>query len=68
MGNAVPERCMYIFIDLVNFIVSGNGAEWYTREGTNCCFPLARLLKYNFGSVVGGSFLNAFFNFIDFLF
>ena len=30
--------------------------------------PVSRFFKFNFGSVVGGSFLNAFFNFIDFLF
>lgn len=35
---------------------------------SNCCIPVSRFFKYNFGSVAGGSFLNAFFNFIDFLF
>ena len=48
----------------------GNATEWYVREGqaSNCCLPVSRLFKFNFGSVAGGSFLNAFFNFIDFLF
>lgn len=51
-------------------MVSGNAAEWYIKGGraTNFCTPVGRYFKYNFGSVVGGSFLNAFFNFIDFLF
>lgn len=54
----------------VNFMVSGNAAEWYIRGGkaSNCYTPVQRYFSNNFGSVVGGSFLNAFFNFIDFLF
>ena len=61
---------VHYLLNLVNFIISGNATEWYVREGktTNCCLPVSRLFKFNFGSVVGGSFLNAFFNFIDFLF
>ena len=37
-------------------------------KNLNCCRSFSRLMKYNFGSVVGGSFLNAFFNFFDFVF
>lgn len=51
-------------------MVSGNAAQWYIRGGkaSNCYAPVQRYFSFNFGSVVGGSFLNAFFNFIDFLF
>jgi hypothetical protein len=51
-------------------MISGNSAEWYVRGGKalNCYTPVDRYIRKNFGSVVGGSFLNAFFNFIDFLF
>lgn len=70
MGDTVPERFMYLFNNIVNFMVSGNAADWYVKGGraSNCCTPVGRYFKYNFGSVVGGSFLNAFFNFINFLF
>lgn len=40
--------------------------QWYTNSDPNCCITFSRLLKYHFGSVVGGSFLNAFFNILDF--
>ena len=51
-------------------MISGNASEWYIKNGqkTNCCLPVSRYFCRNFGSVVGGSFLNAFFNFFDFLF
>ena len=61
---------MQFLKDTFNFFVSGNSAEWYIKgsKSSNCCLPVGRFFKYNFGSVVGGSFLNAFFNFIDFIF
>jgi hypothetical protein len=51
-------------------MVSGNAAEWYIKgdSASNCYTPVDRYFRKNFGSVVGGSFLNAFFNFLDFLF
>lgn len=56
-------------INLVNFLISGNVTEWYTQNGktSSCLIPLKRLMCRNWGSVVGGSLLNAFFNFFDFL-
>lgn len=58
------------YFNLVNFMVSGNASEWYIKNGqkSNCCIPVGRYFCKNFGSVVGGSFLNAFFNFFNFLF
>lgn len=51
-------------------MVSGNSVEWYFRNeahtnDTHCCRPFTRLLCKNWGSVAGGSFLNAFFNLFD---
>ena len=65
----LKDTCNY-FHKLVNFFISGNATEWYANQGdeANFCIPVIRFFKYNFGSVVGGSFLNAFFNFIDFLY
>lgn len=56
-----------IFYYLVNFVVSGNSVEWYFKDESNtkqthCFKPFTRLLCRNWGSVVGGSFLNAFLN------
>jgi hypothetical protein len=48
-------------IILVNFCVSGNAVDWYWTRKAACYQPYQRLLCKNWGSVVGGSFLNAFF-------
>lgn len=49
--------------DSFNFCVSGNACDYYWREpGKSTCFSsYSRLLCRHWGSVVGGSFLNAFF-------
>ncbi len=48
--------------DSFNFCVSGAAADWYWNPSKASCFePYQRLLCKNWGSVVGGSFLNAFF-------
>jgi hypothetical protein len=57
---------MYILNNLDNFILSGLSSEWYCERPGDLCSSFSRLIKYHFGSVVGGSFLNAFFNLIDF--
>jgi hypothetical protein len=49
------------FINLVNFCVSGNAVDWYWTRQSSCYQPYQRLVCKNWGSVVGGSFLNAFF-------
>lgn len=54
----------------VNYVVSGNAVEWYFRNQDNnykshCCNSFTRLLCKNWGSVAGGSFLNAFFIIFD---
>lgn len=51
-------------------MVSGNAVEYYFRNQNNqyqshCCHPFTRLLAKNWGSVAGGSFLNAFFTLFD---
>jgi len=55
-------------INIVNFIISGSSSQWYTKQENGFFFTFGRLVKYHFGSVAGGSFLNTFFNFIDFFF
>jgi len=49
--------------DAYNFVVSGAATDWYWNrpQNTNCYNPYQRLLCKHWGSVVGGSFLNAFF-------
>ena len=48
--------------DAFNFCVSGNSTDWYWNRPnkTSCYAPYQRLLCKHWGSVVGGSFLNAF--------
>lgn len=49
--------------DAFHFCVSGNATEWYWKRDsfTNCYNPYRRLICYHWGSVVAGSFFNAFF-------
>lgn len=49
--------------DAFNFCVAGGAVDWYwlRPHKTGCFAPFHRLLCKNWGSVVGGSFLNAFF-------
>ena len=57
-----------LFFNPVNFVVSGNAVEWYFKtvtESRHCTKPIVRLLVKHWGSVVGGSFLNAFFKIFD---
>lgn len=70
LGSSIPQGLMYLFIlKLVNFIISGSATQWYLQEQENgLCLTFTRMIKYHFGSIVGGSFLNAFFNLIDFVF
>ncbi len=56
---------MYLSAYVVNFAVSGNAVEWYFKNTHNnyksyCCRPCSRLMTRHWGSVAGGSFLNAF--------
>ncbi len=56
------------FFNTVNFVVSGNAVEWYFKtvtESRHCAKPFVRLLTKHWGSVVGGSLLNAFFKIFD---
>ena len=54
--------------DSFNFIISGASSQWYVDKPKGVFFTFGRMVKYHWGSVAGGSFLNAFFNIIDFLF
>jgi hypothetical protein len=56
------DACI-LYFNLVNFCVSGAATDWYWNRParTNCYSPYQRLLCHHWGSVVGGSFLNAFF-------
>ena len=58
---------MYFWAKLVNFVISGLATQWYMRKSTRYLLTFRRLLCYHFGSIAGGSFLNAFFNIINFL-
>jgi hypothetical protein len=59
---------MYFILNLVNFIVSGLAVQWYTKSDENGCISFFRIVKNHFGSIVAGSFLNAFFGLFDFIF
>jgi hypothetical protein len=59
---------VFIYFYTVNFVVSGNAVEWYFKsvtESRHCAKPFVRLLTKHWGSVVGGSLLNAFFKIFD---
>lgn len=46
--------------------MSGLATQWYIEENVSAVEIIKRFLKYHFGSVSGGSFLNGFFNVINF--
>jgi hypothetical protein len=49
-----------------NYLVSGYAVRWYfSQTRVEPYVPYQRLLRYNFGSVVGGSFINAVLFFPD---
>jgi hypothetical protein len=49
-------------INSVNFCVSGVAVDWYWgKSPVHWYTPVKRLVTKNWGSVVAGSFLNAFF-------
>jgi len=54
------DSCNFIFIT-VNFCVAGNAADWYWKGNCSTFTSFMRLICRHWGSVVGGSFLNAFF-------
>ena len=57
--------------DAFNFCVSGNVTDHYWRknpQGESCYNSYKRLIWNHWGSVVGGSFLNAFFELPTFIF
>ena len=57
----LKDACKCFFY-LVHFCVSGSSINWYWSKKTNSqCNPCSRLFCYHWGSVVAGSFLNAFF-------
>lgn len=58
---------MYSYFHSVNFITSGLATQWYTSKEVSAVTITKRLLMYHFGSVVGGSFLNGFFNLVNFV-
>ena len=55
---------------LVNFLISGSSTQYYLQKDNqnSCCLSFTRMIKFHFGSVIGGSFFNAFFNIIKFFF
>jgi len=63
---------MYFPSYAVNFIVSGNAVEWYfnfnNNDSVSCMRPIKRFFCRNWGSVAGGSFINAFLNILVLIF
>ncbi len=51
---------MYFLFNAVNYCVSGCACQWYIGKDYSCCQPLKWALLKNFGSIVGGSFINGF--------
>jgi hypothetical protein len=51
------QRIMYLFIDLVNFIVSGVTISWFFTDNYSILFPISILFRFHWGSVAGGAFL-----------
>ena len=72
LGNPIHSRLMYFIFYVVNFIVSGNAVEWYfnfnSNDAVSCMRPVKRFFCKNWGSVAGGSFINAFLNIIVLIF
>lgn len=56
----LKDSCTFLYYS-VNFCVSGNAVDWYWSRQSSCYQSYQRLVCKNWGSVVGGSFLNAFF-------
>ncbi len=59
------DSCTFLFI-LVNYIISSTAAEEFFKlkgEKTECFEYQKKCLRFNFGSVAGGSFINGFFYF-----
>ena len=53
---------MYLSFHLVNFCVSGRATDWYwNNHEAKWHTPIMRLVTRHWGSVVGGSFINGFF-------
>lgn len=67
----IRDTCTF-HLSIVNYIISGNAVEWYfnfnKNEATTCSRPITRFFCKNFGSVVAGSFINAFLNIICIIF
>lgn len=59
---------MYLFFNLVNFIISGITVGWYfKRKDWGCCTPFKFLICNHFGSVVAAAFMFGFFTVPDYL-
>lgn len=57
-------------INVVNFVVSGYSTQWYylkDNEAPSYMTSIKLLLRYHWGSVMGGSLILGFFYFGDFL-
>jgi hypothetical protein len=53
-----------LWLFIVHYCVSGYAVDWYwSKDEDGTCYNVfKRLILKNWGSVVGGSFLNAFFS------
>lgn len=61
---------MYIFLNLVNFVISGNAVSWYylpENKQWSWLEPLKFLICKHMGSVIAGSFMIGFFTVGDYL-
>lgn len=67
-GLAFLKMACNSLLILVNFCVSGEAVLWYYNKQETFCYPLKLMICKHFGSVIGGSFIIAFFTFFDFIF
>jgi hypothetical protein len=63
----LKELCKKSF-NLVNFCISGNAINWYFGKNNACWSSFLRVIRFHFGSVVGGAFMVGFFSLGDFFF
>ena len=64
----LSEISMYLYIYLVNFLVSGCAVTYHFLGDSRFMFGLSNLFRFHWGSVVAGSFLLNFFYLFDVLY
>lgn len=60
MGITILKGFMYIIINSVVYITSGNSSNWYWLDNSDDDESFHRCFCKNWGSIAAGSFINAF--------